>query len=48
MRFFTVFISDSYGLQTVRITYEVKDKLGKNFIERITNSLEQINLEEDE
>lgn len=48
MRFSTVFISDSYGLQTVRTTYDVKDKLGKNFIERITNSLEQINQEENE
>lgn len=43
MRFFTVFISDSYGLQTVRITHDAKDKLAKDFIDRITNSLEQIN-----
>lgn len=48
MRFLTVFISDSYGLQTVRITHEAKDKFAKNFIERVTNSLEQINQEEDD
>lgn len=48
MRFLTIFISDSYGLQTVRITHESKDKFAKNFIERVTNSLEQINQEEDE
>ncbi|MES2863261.1 MAG: BatD family protein [Bacteroidota bacterium] len=48
MRFLTVFISDSYGLQTVRITHETKDKFAKNFIERVTNSLEQINQEEDD
>lgn len=48
MRFLTVFISDSYGLQTIRITHESKDKFAKNFIERVTNSLEQINQEDDE
>jgi len=48
MRFLTIFISDSYGLQTIRITHEAKDKFAKNFIERVTNSLEQINQEEDE
>jgi hypothetical protein len=48
MRFLTVFISDSYGLQTIRITHEAKDKFAKNFIERVTNSLEQINQEDDE
>ena len=48
MRFLTVFISDSYGLQTIRITHDAKDKFAKNFIERVTNSLEQINQEEDE
>ncbi|MBC5834804.1 protein BatD [Flavobacterium sp. F372] len=48
MRFLTVFISDNYGLQTVRITHEAKDKFAKNFIERVTNSLEQLNQEEDE
>ena len=48
MRFLTVFISDSYGLQMVRITHESKDKFAKNFIERVTNSLEQINQEDDE
>ncbi len=48
MRFLTVFISDNYGLQTIRITHESKDKFAKNFIERVTNSLEQINQEEDE
>ena len=48
MRFLTVFISDSYGLQTVRITHDIKDKFAKNFIERVTNSLEQLNQEEDE
>ena len=48
MRFLTVFVSDSYGLQTIRITHEAKDKFAKNFIERVTNSLEQINQEEDE
>jgi hypothetical protein len=48
MRFLTVFISDSYGLQTIRITHDAKDKLAKNFIERVTNSLEQINQEDDE
>lgn len=47
MRFFTVFISDSYGLQTVRITHDAKDKLAKDFIDRITNSLEQINQEDE-
>lgn len=48
MRFLTIFISDSFGLQTIRITHETKDKFGKNFTERVTNSLEQINQEEDE
>lgn len=48
MRFLTVFVSDSYGLQTIRITHEAKDKSAKNFIERVTNSLEQLNQEEDE
>lgn len=48
MRFLTVLISDSYGLQSVRITHDIKDKNAKSFIERITNSLEQINPEEDE
>ena len=48
MRFLTIFISDSYGLQTIRITHESKDKFAKNFIERVTNSLEQINQEDDE
>ena len=48
MRFLTVFISDSYGLQTVRITHDANDKLAKKFIERVTNSLEQLNQEEDE
>lgn len=48
MRFLTVFISDSYGLQTIRITHDAKDKFAKNFIERVTNSLEQINQEDDE
>lgn len=48
MRFLTVFISDSFGLQTVRITHESKDKFAKSFMERVTNSLEQINQEEDE
>ena len=48
MRFLTVFISDSNGLQTIRITHDAKDKFAKNFIERITNSLEQLNQEEDE
>ena len=48
MRFLTVFISDSYGLQTIRITHEAKDKFAKNFMERVTNSLEQINQEDDE
>ena len=48
MRFLTVFISDNFGLQTIRITHDVKDKFAKNFIERVTNSLEQINQEEDE
>ena len=48
MRFLTVFISDTYGLQTIRITHEAKDKFAKNFIERITNSLEQINQEDDD
>ena len=47
MRFFTVFISDKFGLQTVRITYEAKDKQAKDFIDRITNSLEQINQEDE-
>jgi len=47
MRFFTVFITDSYGLQTVRITHDAKDKLAKDFIDRITNSLEQINQEDE-
>jgi len=35
-------------LQTIRITHEAKDKFAKNFIERITNSLEQINQEDDD
>ncbi len=48
MRFLTIFISDSYGLQTIRITHDAKDKFAKNFIERVTNSLEQINQEDDE
>ena len=48
MRFLTVFISDSNGLQTIRITHETKDKFAKNFIERVTNSLEQINQEDDD
>jgi hypothetical protein len=48
MRFLTVFISDNFGLQKVRITHEANDKLAKNFIDRLTNSLEQINEEEDE
>lgn len=48
MRFLTVFISDSNGLQTIRITHDAKDKFAKNFIERITNSLEQLNQEDDE
>ena len=48
MRFLTVFISDSYGLQTLRITHDIEDKKAKGFIDRVTNSLEQINLEEDE
>lgn len=48
MRFLTIFISDSYGLQTIRITHDAKDKFAKNFMERVTNSLEQINQEEDE
>jgi hypothetical protein len=43
MRFFTVFISDNFGLQKVRITHDATDKLAKDFIDRITNSLEQIN-----
>ena len=47
MQFFTVFISDNFGLQTVRITYEAKDKQAKDFIDRITNSLEQINQEDE-
>ena len=47
MRFFTVFISDKFGLQTVRITYESKDKQAKDFIDRITNSLEQIDQEDE-
>ena len=48
MRFITVFISDSYGLQRIRITHEAKDKFAKNFVARVTNSLEQLNQEEDE
>lgn len=48
MRFLTVFLSDSYGLQKIRITHDAKDKNAKNFIERVTNSLEQLNQEEDE
>ena len=48
MRFFTVFISDNFGLQKVRITHDAKDKLAKDFIDRVTNSLEQVNQEEDE
>ena len=48
MKFLTVFLSDSFGLQSIRITYEAEDKMGKNFTERVTNSLEQINQEEDE
>jgi hypothetical protein len=47
MRFFTVFISDNFGLQKVRITHDAKDKLAKDFIDRITNSLEQINQEDE-
>lgn len=47
MRFFTVFIPDSNGLQTVRITHDAKDKLAKDFIDRITNSLEKINQEDE-
>lgn len=48
MRFLTVFLSDSYGLQKIRITHDAKDKNAKSFIERVTNSLEQLNQEEDE
>jgi len=48
MRFFTVFISDNLGLQKVRITHDAKDKLAKDFIDRVTNRLEQVNQEEDE
>ena len=48
MRFFTVFISDNFGLQKVRITHDAKDKFAKDFIDRVTNSLEQVNQEEDE
>lgn len=47
MRFFTVFISDKFGLQKVRITYEAKDKQAKDFIDRVTNSLEPINQEDE-
>lgn len=47
-RFLSVLISDSYGLQTVRITYDIKDKHAKGFIDRVTNSLELINEDDDE